>query len=504
MAAASQVTRSSNFWSIEVNFRHNVLRMFAGTVVAQVLPLLATPLLARLFEPGAFGMQYVFMGLATALATVATCRLELAMVLSEREEDAHAVAGLILMLTAVTGSITILTVATSGGVIAELAGFPGSTLWLWLLPPTILALSVFQISVAYASRRNRFDSIASATSLNHGGFVASALLTGSISAVLHGLVTAKVAGQFFAAILISRTMRADWRHIRLTESAGRARELCRHNVQFLIFNTPYSLSGTLMRDLPLFLISSLVSAVMTGQFALARLLTSAPASFVSASISPVFFREAALHRNSPHLHELATTLLRQLAIATAPLFACVMVWGDLLFPVVFGASWVESGKIAMILAPAAWCAVQTAWPERLFEVHGRQGVALTLQLTADVITALAFLGTLLGTEDVLHAMMVLSGCQLIYHHAYAFTVFRVAGFRMGVVRRSLAAGWTGFALFAIFLVSVRIVLAESSTAAAISAVICTAAATFLTWRVWQSLGRSHVMLPEAAQPGHSV
>lgn len=46
--------------------------------------------------------------------------------------------------------------------------------------------------------------------------------------------------------------------------------------------------------------------------------------------------------------------------------------------------------MAMLLAPAAWMSVQTGWPERLFEVHMRRGVSLSVQLGSDLVTAVMF------------------------------------------------------------------------------------------------------------------
>jgi O-antigen/teichoic acid export membrane protein len=70
-----------------VNFRSNAIAMLTGTVMAQALPLAASPLLTRLYSPEAFGLQTLFMGLAASLAVLATCRMDLAVVLPEGYEE---------------------------------------------------------------------------------------------------------------------------------------------------------------------------------------------------------------------------------------------------------------------------------------------------------------------------------------------------------------------------------------------------------------------------------
>lgn len=470
-----------------MDFRANALRMVAGTVVAQSIPILASPLLSRLYGPEAFGLQFLFMSLAAALAVIATCRLDLAMVLAADDEEANALAGLIVLLTTSICGLQFIVLAFLSPRLAAITGSAETTEWIWMLPTIVLTISFFQVSSAFASRRNRFAPIAWANSANQGVYAASAIVSGILISFENGLVAAKLGGQAIGAMIIAGSVRSDWRRLDIAEATRRGRYLIVKNAQYITYNTPYSLSGSLIRDAPLFLLSFQASTTLTGYFALARMVTMTPALLASSSLSLVFFREAALHRGTPYLQRLTTRLLRSGAIATAPTFACLAIWGDVLFAAVFGERWTTAGQVAMLLAPAAWWAIQTAWPERLFEVHARQGKSLTVQLTADVITAMAFFSTLLATGNPVLAISVFAVCNLIYQHVYLATVFNISGFQARSMWTLFRDAWFAFTAALVLLAMLRYLLTDSLLVAAAAAMASLTATALLLYRVYLSL-----------------
>ena len=123
-----------------MDFRANALKMFAGTVVAQSIPILASPLLSRLYGPEAFGLQFLFMSLAAALAVIATCRLDLAMVMAADDDEANALAGLIVLLTTAICGLQLIVLAFLSPQLASITGSAETTEWVWMLPTSGVTL----------------------------------------------------------------------------------------------------------------------------------------------------------------------------------------------------------------------------------------------------------------------------------------------------------------------------------------------------------------------------
>src|SRR3972149_7615232 len=70
------------------SFKLDVISLASGTIVGQVLTILASPFLARLFDPEAFGIFALITAIAAVLAAVSTLQYDQAIVLPEKDEDA--------------------------------------------------------------------------------------------------------------------------------------------------------------------------------------------------------------------------------------------------------------------------------------------------------------------------------------------------------------------------------------------------------------------------------
>ena len=66
----------------------NTLTLVSGNTLAQLIPLLAEPVLTRLFPPEDFGLLALFISISSLFAIVATGRYELAVMLPSKDEDA--------------------------------------------------------------------------------------------------------------------------------------------------------------------------------------------------------------------------------------------------------------------------------------------------------------------------------------------------------------------------------------------------------------------------------
>src|SRR5579864_4317949 len=91
------------------SFASDVLRLASGTASAQVVGILAAPLIARMFAPQVFGALAIFASVAGIISVVSCLRYEIAIYLPERDEDAANIAALsALLVTGITGLSAVL------------------------------------------------------------------------------------------------------------------------------------------------------------------------------------------------------------------------------------------------------------------------------------------------------------------------------------------------------------------------------------------------------------
>ena len=84
-------------------FSKNVITMLTGNMIAQLIPLLITPILSRLFSVEEFGVFALYSSIATFFMVVAAGRYETAILLPKEDRDAVNILALsFLILTGIS------------------------------------------------------------------------------------------------------------------------------------------------------------------------------------------------------------------------------------------------------------------------------------------------------------------------------------------------------------------------------------------------------------------
>lgn len=451
-----------------------------GFVIAQAIPLLAAPFLTRFYAPEAFGLQALFMSLTAVATTLATFRLDLAMLLADEREERELLGTILLLLLGVL--ILMAPLLFWGGTWIEARwGARGATAWIWLLMPMAAASVFFVVSTAILTKLKRFGPLARANVANQATYAVAA---GGLPVIAgaHGLVAAKLCGQFVGAAFVSpATAGYIWQRIHLPE-ANRLPHLWRRFRQFVIFNTPYSLVGAVSRDMPIYIFSALSANAAAGFYSLARMLLSVPNLVATASLSQVYYREALDLRGTPQFEAMTSRLLRLTLFASAPLFAFILVWGDVLFGTVFGQRWVDAGVFSMILAPAAWLSLQTGWPERLFEVAMKQDLSFKIQVGFDTVAACAVVLPMLSGLDPLWSVVGFAVVNSAYHVTYLTAIFVISDFSRTGLLETLLIGIGLLMASSLLLVLIRMASAPPIVLAVLSVAVSVTVAAGLGFR----------------------
>ena len=413
--------------------------LMLGSASAQLIPLLTLPILTRLYEPEAIGLQALAITWATAISVIATLRLDLASVLSKTEREAERVVHATITTMLMVVPIVAMLLAFCAQFVLALIGHNDAVFWLWLLPVLSLAMSLTQLGSSIQIRHRTFGRMSLVNVINQATTQGIAIGIGAFSGWLGGMVLARVLGQMAAVATLwplglgpyMRTWRFSIRGFKAVISE------CR---QFVVFNTPYSLVSTVARDAPLLIFGALASAATVGFYGLARVVMYVPVSLISVSVGPVFFREAVDHIHTPVLEQLARRLLRLGLLIPAAGFAIVVVEGPDIFVFAFGDQWRAAGEFAAVLAPAFWIALQGSWIGRVFEVTGKQRRQFVMQLISDPIVIVSVTVSMIVWNNLLVAVTVFATLTAAQALVYFFVAAHVAGFRAASLIREWIIG----------------------------------------------------------------
>jgi O-antigen/teichoic acid export membrane protein len=413
-------------------FARGVSVLVGGTAGAQILLVLAAPLLTRLYTPENFGLLAVYASLLALIGVVSSLRYELAIPLPEDNTEAANVAVLSLLLVVINTGLSAILVSLLAKPIATILGSPALASYLWLLPVGILLSGAYKVFNYWSVRTKRFSTIAS-TKVRQ----AIATLLIQLTAFKFGgiaLLLGQVVGQGVGTTSLARPALA-MPTFRQVSWAGVWRAAVRYR-RFPLFTTWAGLFYTGGTQLPPVIIAIFFSASGAGLYALAHRVLTLPLALIGSALQSVFLSSAPeAHRNN-QLGEKVHILLDILTqIAVLP--ACILaLTGPDLFAFLFGEEWRESGVLAQWMTP--WLVLQfCAGPLTIVNaVTEKQHLGLIMQVQLFIVR---FVMLLIGSyySSITFTIMLFSLGSALSYLIFLWVVLSIVGLSLITFIKSL-------------------------------------------------------------------
>ncbi|MFG6468669.1 lipopolysaccharide biosynthesis protein [Roseateles sp. BYS87W] len=315
--------------------------LLAGSALAQTLPLLLGPWIARLYTPDEYGQFSLVWTVASNLAVVGCARYEFALALETEESGAATLLSLCLRVW-----LAVVAAAVLMGAVWMLWANLALAAW---LPLAVAAASASQALGQWAARAGRFGALAWARFVQWGGAAVAQVGLGLMQAGPWGLLAGATLGAAAAALIQARPApTGGWRGL-LGEHAWR--ESARQHKDFPLLNTPHAFAGALQDTLTLALLTAWLGGAEAGAWALALRYLKAPASLVGGAVSQVLYPQLTRSTCAGQSRTLVQRHLMLLAALALPLMAVLLAGGPWLFGLAFGPEWAAAGELARSLAP---------------------------------------------------------------------------------------------------------------------------------------------------------
>jgi O-antigen/teichoic acid export membrane protein len=325
----------------------SVALVFSGTAVAQMIPLLGSLVIARLFVPAEFGIFMTWLGIAAVVGVFATCRFEMALAL-EPDGPPRAAAAMATVLTTLGMVVGVVLVGAAAYALFSdrLSEMPRALILLF--PAAFLALSGSQIWQAWAAAEGLFKALSTMRILQAATITGLQIGIGLVAPSATALAAAHVAGVAagIAAMMIWLPPR------RLEGGVATLRRFWSRYRKFPIFSLPADSVNTLAAQLPLIVVTARFSAEAAGFVALAFRTLGAPISLMGTAVLDVFKRRASTawrDRGDCRAEYLQT--FRVLAAGSLAASLVFVLAGEDLFAFAFGEDWRGAGEAAVILLP---------------------------------------------------------------------------------------------------------------------------------------------------------
>lgn len=328
--------------------------LMGGTLVAQAIPVLISPLLTRLYTPVELGLFAVYFSLTMFLAVVATGRYDLAIMLPANRDKGVALTLLAMGLSVLTAVCFTAMVAIAGRAMAEGMGSPALLPWLWLVGPATILMASYVSLTYWLNRQGRYGLMSRNRVLQAGILAIGQVGMGTTIAGSLGLIVGHFLAQTITTLLIfsdflGSVKQRNWRAWRL-DIAAVARRYVRHPKLLLAAHV----ADKAAIESPTIAIAALYGPKEAGFFMMAQRIITLPTSLVANAVGDVYRQHATeTYRTQRNFSLLFLRTLAALsALVVLPIIVLVLIAPDL-FAAVFGQTWRISGEYAQWLAVAA-------------------------------------------------------------------------------------------------------------------------------------------------------
>ncbi len=401
----------------EGSFTGDVLKIAGGTTFAQILSVLATPVLTRIYGPESYGLLALFISIVAIIGVVACLRYELAIMLPKKDADAVNLLVASLILAGVMSILTVPVIYYAGDFIIESLKSPKLGPYLWLVPFAVFANGVVLAFNYWISRTKHFGSLAFARVASSITTTGTQLAAGFAGYATGGsLIIANIIGSAASAAMLGAQVWRNEKHL-LKSSLNRRGILdgMKRYKKFPLIDSWSALLNTLSWQLPVFLLATFFSSNVVGYYGLSMMVLQFPANLIGGAISQVFFQRAAEAKFDGKLSNVVEDTVLRLAVLGLFPMLLLTIMGKEAFIVVFGTAWSEAGIYSQILAFWIFITFIASPISTLFSIFEKQGSLLIFNIILLIMRAAAIaVGGLIGNARTAIILFAVIGVVIYF------------------------------------------------------------------------------------------
>lgn len=409
-----------NKWTNKIkqsSFARDVLHLMSGTMVAQAIPILLTPLLSRCFSPADFGLYALFTSISSILVVVATLRLEYAIMLPDRETGARKIVLTIVVFACFFCLLLFFLLLGIGQRLIVFFNIQSLKGVLLLIPCYVFIVALVNIFRFYRNRQQLFLLIRNVTIGESAVRGASNLLIGFTWKFPAGLIISQLIASFFSlAVLVNR----EW-HM-LVHEAKRFTfkdifSVFKRYKKHLLFLMPGGILNLYSIQVPLYFIAYFYSTEIVGQYSIGLRVVGLPMLFLSSAVVESFRQRAMdIYQRTGNLRPFFIRYIKRMCWLSFLPFLLLFLGAPYLFQIYLGEKWLTAGTFVQILTVKYFFAfifdglssvVNQVTETFQFEIYWQ----ISLLLLSVVLMSLGHF----WKESVLYALFFYTiGCTLMY------------------------------------------------------------------------------------------
>ncbi len=369
------------------SFGKSTIILTIGTFIAQLIGILATPILSRIYKPEDYGIVALFAAFVAMCSTVITLRYETRILLPKSNSEAKKLVTLVFWLSIIFGLLLIGFFVIVPSSFIEKVGLKELSSWLIAAVGASVATSIITVVTNWFNRNAQYKQIAGLRILQAVSVSILGISAGLLS-VANGLLYSQLLALFLTLIIF---IYFGHKSIDRNVSVNDLIKVAKIHKRGPIYLLPTAILDVVTLQIPFFLISFWFSNTMTGNYRMAYSLLLLPSSLIGSAVAQVFFqRFSEIWPNALAGKKLLIKTWKVLFLIGVVPMLIIIFFGKPIFTIALGDSWADAGKIASILAPMVFGSLIHSPTSSTLTVMGHEKLGFYIALTVLIYRPLSF------------------------------------------------------------------------------------------------------------------
>ncbi|AKG73463.1 oligosaccharide flippase family protein [Salinicoccus halodurans] len=353
--------------------------LISGSVIAQVITILLSPLITRLFSPEQFGLYTIIITAVSLFGPIICLKYDMAIIGANNIKETFSIIKLCFIL--IFPISFIISISYS---LLVFNGFNKKTEVIWysfVIFILLLTYGLNNVLLAYNNKSRSYNLIASVTIIKSSVNNFILLITGFLNLGSVGLILSQIISSIVGVRKQSKEIRKKLIYLKKTSLYNMKSVFIKY-INFPMFNATSAIINTsIYSSINLFIAMSF-SLQQLGYYSISYRVLGIPFMIISANVARIFFERATKEKNEKgNFNSTFNKTFKIIAIVIIPTIVLLAILAPTLFPIIFGHEWGIAGIYIALLSPMFAIRLIGESLTTSFIVAGKQNVELQFQLT---------------------------------------------------------------------------------------------------------------------------
>ncbi|QOY78722.1 type 8 capsular polysaccharide synthesis protein Cap8K [Staphylococcus aureus] len=317
--------------------------MILSSGIAQVILIITTPIITRLYSPTEFGEFTIFSNIAMILIPIINARYDLLIVNTKNDRSANILSQISFLISLLILLILIPIFAISAWL------YPSFILDFIFIIIMLFLVSLTNIFTNYLNKERKYKVLSLINVFRAGSMALLQIIFGLLALGSLGLIVGFSLSYIAGITLGYKTFK---KHFNIVRDKEETKALFLENKNQLVYSTPSILLNSLSFSVVVFFIGILYTNTEVGIYGMAIRVLGIPVTIISLGLSKIFMQQANdYYIEHGNFRNLLLKFSSILVIVSIILYVPLYLFSEELVNILLGHSWVDAITVIKIVIP---------------------------------------------------------------------------------------------------------------------------------------------------------